>query len=1111
MTAKRRSSPFESDDARFASDRPTLAGGDAGQDTTQGPTIPEQIGQYRILRKLGEGGMGLVFEAEQQNPRRRVAFKVIRGGQFIDEGRLQMFRREADTLARLQHPDIAAIYESGRTEDGQHFFAMELVQGETLDVYLQRRPKVITAQELRVRLRLFCKIADAVHYAHQRGVIHRDLKPANIVVSEALPGEDGSRSDGQLPRIKILDFGLARITEGDLAATSMMTEVGTIKGTLPYMSPEQAMGDPAAIDIRTDVYALGVILYEMLAGRRPYEMQSISLVEAVRVICEQPPRPLQQVWLGDHPLDADVATIVAKALAKSADERYGSAAALSEDLERYLTSQPILARPASAFYLLEKFVARNKLATSFAATVLLLLIGFGVWMSLLYVRALRAESAAVAARDRSEASKLLALGRLELDEGPSSALAYALASLELEDDAESRRFVLETLWQGPAAFDVAPLTRSWRFSPDGRWLTLTPYPGAAVVGERGHFVPGPGLEHVLLASVGVSMDSSLFFAKSRFEERLRTWTLPDGRPGADLGLGPHSQFLQASRSGETFVFAADSAGRFVEVRAWSPGSDDRLRALGRIHSPALADVLLTSGEVAAVVDADGRRVFYSAGRDPAEATEIVWLPLDALGTARPRLAGRLPRPLLRSPDAPVFFPVALHPGDDLLAAVDVERWVHVMVAKDPAARPLRRLHHPGAVAVAFHPEEALLATGGGDRTVRVWDLRGPPAAEPLVLRRRNQQQVMGVGFHPGGNWLVTASNGEGAIWPLTRDYARVLAGHEGPLNDLEFTAEWLISAARDLRPPRVWALAASTRLPGGTLRTPMLTVAMDPAGEFLLGGSWGDVVIEHVASGAVTELSGFTDQVWSVSFDGIGRRAAASGGQFDSKEAVARVWDLDSGQVQILDPGDGKWISQVLFLRDGRLLTVGPGGIRRWVLGAGTFEVLSPEPASSVTLTSDERTMVSLGPGGSLNQGDSVRVHDLASGRTWTLASHGDRVLSVALDASGTRVITGDVDGVVRVGPLTGEEPHWLLGHQGPARVVAAHPTDEWIASGGADGTVRLWRYPVGTPLHTLPREDLLERLRRLTNYRVVADPAATAGYRLEYSPFPGWAEMPVW
>jgi tetratricopeptide (TPR) repeat protein/tRNA A-37 threonylcarbamoyl transferase component Bud32 len=346
--------------------------------------VPDRIGRYRILGTLGEGGMGIVYEAEQESPRRRVAVKVVRGGHLLDELHVRMFQREVETLARLQHPNIGAIYESGRTEDGQHFFAMELVRGDTLDVYLATRGRAETVDEVRFRLALFRKITETVHYAHQRGVIHRDLKPSNIIVTDE-SGHEAASSDTtatwagfRIPEIKILDFGLARITEGDIQAT-LTAEVGVIKGTLQYMSPEQARGDPEEIDLRADVYALGVILYEMLSGRRPYDLTRGALVEAVRAICEVPPTPLRQTMRGVRRLDADVETIIGKALEKEADRRYSSAAALAQDVARYLSSQPILARPPSAVYQLRKFAARNRvLVGGIAATFVALVAGIVV-------------------------------------------------------------------------------------------------------------------------------------------------------------------------------------------------------------------------------------------------------------------------------------------------------------------------------------------------------------------------------------------------------------------------------------------------------------------------------------------------------------------------------------------------------------------------------------------------------------------------------------------------------------------------------------------------------------------------------------------------------------
>jgi serine/threonine protein kinase len=383
------------------SDDEATIDGDPSLPSIDDPQMPGSIGGFRIIGKLGEGGMGTVWEAEQAQPKRRVALKVMRRDHIIDELHAKMFRREAESLARLRHPNIAAIYESGHTDDGHDFFAMELVPGVTLDVWLASRPTAIDTAELELRLGLFRSICDAVHYAHQRGVIHRDLKPSNIIVTDDDVASGAGSSAKPTLSIKILDFGLARITDADIAAT-MVSEIGVIKGTLQYMSPEQARGDVVAIDVRSDVYALGVILYEMLTGRRPYNVSRAALAEAVRVICEDSPDPVSRSWSGIRRLDQDLETIVGKTLEKEADRRYDSAAALREDIERYLGSQPILAHPPSAAYQLKKMVQRNRLGAAFAATVLALVVVLAVTMTVQAGRIARE-------RDRAEKETAKAL------------------------------------------------------------------------------------------------------------------------------------------------------------------------------------------------------------------------------------------------------------------------------------------------------------------------------------------------------------------------------------------------------------------------------------------------------------------------------------------------------------------------------------------------------------------------------------------------------------------------------------------------------------------------------------------------------------------------------
>ena len=368
-----------------------------------GEALPTWIGDYQVLGVLGRGGMGVVYEAEQRSPRRRVALKVVRGEASLDDTHLMLFRREVEVLARLEHPMIARIYDSGRTPEGRHFFAMELVRGTTLDVFL-RREGALDDREVRRRLALVADIAEAVHYAHQRGIIHRDLKPSNLIVAElgTAPGASGPGAGEPRPAVKILDFGVARITDEDVRSTRV-TEIGVVRGTLSYMSPEQASGRPDAIDVRTDIYALGAVLYEMLTGALPHDLSKLTLAQAVRVLEEAEPRPLRQVWKGSARLDEDVETIVSKALEKDPKDRYASAAALAEDLRRWLEARPILARPPSTLYQLRKFVRRNPLPTAFAATLLVLLLGFAGAMGWQAQRVAAERDRAQAAADKAEA------------------------------------------------------------------------------------------------------------------------------------------------------------------------------------------------------------------------------------------------------------------------------------------------------------------------------------------------------------------------------------------------------------------------------------------------------------------------------------------------------------------------------------------------------------------------------------------------------------------------------------------------------------------------------------------------------------------------------------
>ncbi len=371
-----------------------VAGSDeARRSPSVAPTSQAAIGPYRVVREIGQGGMGVVYEAEQEFPKRRVALKLIRP-EFVSAELTRRFTHEAEMLALLDHPNIARLYQAGFVGgDGggatasrrrTPYMAMELVEGRSLRALV--KDGRLAPREAIALVRRVC---DAVEHAHRRGVIHRDLKPSNIMV-------DGRGE----PRV--LDFGVARLTALDAGGASgqatLATSAGQILGTLGYMSPEQLLGDSRHIDTRADVYALGVILFELLTGQLPIHIKTMNVAQAAVAVRDQEPRHLAslapELW-GD--LDA----IIAKALDKSPDRRYPSAAALAQDLQNHLENRPVSARAPSAFYHAAKFARRNAALVTAASLGVLALAGGIVGTSWYAVQATRESARATTQRERA--------------------------------------------------------------------------------------------------------------------------------------------------------------------------------------------------------------------------------------------------------------------------------------------------------------------------------------------------------------------------------------------------------------------------------------------------------------------------------------------------------------------------------------------------------------------------------------------------------------------------------------------------------------------------------------------------------------------------------------
>ncbi len=424
---------------------------------SQTPEHPEYIGPYRITSVLGVGGMGIVYAAEQSSPiERRVAVKVIRAGHGASDV-VRRFDAERQALAVMEHPSIAHVHDAGTTDQGMPYVVMEYVDGVPLDVWCDEH-----RLSTRERLRLFLPVCHAVQHAHQKGVIHRDLKPSNVLVMR-----DGDRA---LP--KVIDFGIAKAMNRRLTNETLVTEVGLVMGTPAYMSPEQAEGAGVDVDTRTDVYALGVMLYELLTGTLPADPSETGLVPFIarlmsRLTVTDPPsarvnsratRSTMAALRGSEPavlsreLRGDLDAIVLKAISPERDRRYQTAQELAQDIERHLDHEPIAARAPSLGYRARKFARRHPTATALTAAAAIFLVGLTALMAVQTRRIAHARTVAEQRRTQAEElisymvgdlrEKLEPIGRLEiLDDVGNRALAYfaAVPASELTEDELFKR------------------------------------------------------------------------------------------------------------------------------------------------------------------------------------------------------------------------------------------------------------------------------------------------------------------------------------------------------------------------------------------------------------------------------------------------------------------------------------------------------------------------------------------------------------------------------------------------------------------------------------------------------------------------------------------------
>jgi WD40 repeat protein len=527
------------------------------------------------------------------------------------------------------------------------------------------------------------------------------------------------------------------------------------------------------------------------------------------------------------------------------------------------------------------------------------------------------------------------------------------------------------------------------------------------------------------------------------------------------------------------------------------------------------------------IDASGTTLAYWRGRS------VLVRPLSPADASRERVLGQS-----RDEVQGVVF----SPNGDRLAALDRSGEIRIWPTAGGVADPLRILHGPKYQAGAFTLFDAqgrLLTQQGLNNAVLLWDLDGPPDPEPAVVGRPGPGiDILGA-FDPGGHWLATSNAVDSVeLWPLRTLRVRVIRGVSSTIWSMAFTSDgrWLATCGIT-QPARLWPLAAA----GGVAHElapaePCIALAAHPTrDEILMGSTNSEVLLYPVNGGPPRRLGGWGGAAMAtpVSFDPTGRLAlagpySAGRGLRDPKDRVIRVWDLESGQERVYSVAsltDADWDGSFNpgFGADGRLygnfgkggeilcltLPAEPGGEVKSetvvVAGAAAKTTLSPDGRRLLVLASES-------PDTYLFRSEQLLLFDLVGHTSRSITTHGDRLAVAAFDRSGSVIVTGDTEGVVRVGPVSGEEPHLLLGHVGMITSLAVSPDGRWIASASEDA-IRLWPMPdlSKPPLHTLPHDELLAKLDAVTNLRAARDPTSPTGWKLEVGPFPGWDNVPEW
>ncbi|MCP4171840.1 MAG: protein kinase [Fuerstiella sp.] len=1019
-----------------------------------------QIGPYKLLQKIAEGGMGAVYMAEQKEPiRRRVAVKVIKVGANSDQI-IARFEAERQALAMMEHPNIARIFDGGSTDEGWPYFVMELVKGIPLTEYCDNN-----RLSIRERLELFVPVCKAVQHAHLKGIIHRDLKPSNVLVA---------LNDG-IPVPKVIDFGLAKATEHQTKLTdkTMFTEFGQVVGTLQYMSPEQAEMNQLDVDTRTDVYSLGVMLYELLTGSTPLDRATLGENALLAVLAmirnQEPPRPsarlsesgdaitgvseqrriepfrLQQILRGE--LD----WIVMRSLEKDRRRRYETANVFAEDLTRHLNDEQVLARPPSLGYRLQKIFRRHRVSILTGISVVLLLVAGLIGTGSMWLKAnrLAQEKQGVAEKAQTaEAQERTARQEVERERDNVEQQRQNVVKARQETEAalaQANYLLAQARWNDHRATDAIEFLE--KIPAQNRrlewYLARRKFRGSDFI-CYGHTDT--------VADVDCNSDGSEIVSAGS-DGTVRIWDAVTGEQQELLVRQPSAQWTSVQYSRDDSLITAGSATGTIHL--WNADSgkelrtmkvngavtdvnfspDNRLIAASCRSSPVKTGVLSPTAGNVHVWRVDNGEPAGKPMADEHDVTSIAFSPDSSLIVAGDN-DGNLKSWNVESgqPEITESFDeevagICFSPdGDQLLAGfkdasgfgLDDGKARMLDVSTGKLLKDFVILWD--ATSVAFSPDGSLIATGHSDSCVRIWIPRTGRLLKTLVGHR---QDVTALKFTPDGARLVSASVDKTIrMWRILGEGKAVI---EIESDSEVFSDDGLLlsTSEQDFLFPTgtvsIWNLRTGSRTPIKSWMKPRC-VAFSHDGQQIAVAVKGKTMLFNVSTGDVlTKMDTKPFGANWVEFSQHDRVLYSAG-----DDGKVRIWDVEDGEcLQILELQLDTIDIMKLNCDGTRLLTAD---------SSGKLRVWDPE-SSEVILAIDgkgeaETTILaaaSFSPDGhhvAVCVNTTLQVWDLESGAdVWRTVADQSLLTSVVYTQDGARIVTGGIGGTVRIWDAeTGEE-----------------------------------------------------------------------------------------